>query len=258
MGSNYNGYFESVCYRPLLVFSREGDCRAAKLRPGNAHNADGWEELLSPEIERQQEMCKEVAFRADAAFLQPEVYESLEQRGLRYAIRIPANDALLRDISELLTRPAGRAGHKPVVWYKGFIYQAGSWKTARRAVANVVHHVGELFPRVGFLATDLTLPSRAVVRFYNRRDTAEQWIKEGKHEVKMARLSCHRFRSNEARLWLSVIAYNLGSLWGASGGATSVARYYWLLWLLPAEGRLKRRLFAAVVGHIELLPLPVG
>ncbi len=61
--------------------------------------------------------------------------------------------------------------------------------------------------------TNLTLPSRAVVRFYNNRGTAEQWIKEGKQAVRMTRLSCHRFRSNEVRLWLSVIAYNLGNLW---------------------------------------------
>jgi hypothetical protein len=51
-----------------------------------------------------------------------------------------------------------------------------------------------------------------VVRFYNKRGTSEQWIKEGKQAVKMTRLSCHRFRSNEVRLWLSVIAYNLGNL----------------------------------------------
>jgi hypothetical protein len=31
----------------------------------------------------------------------------------------------------------------------------------------------------------------AVVRFYNKRGTAEQWIKEGKQAVKMTRLSCH-------------------------------------------------------------------
>jgi len=29
----------------------------------------------------------------------------------------------------------------------------------------------------------------------------------------MTHLSCHRFRANEVRLWLSVIAYNLGDLW---------------------------------------------
>ena len=80
-------------------------------------------------------------------------------------------------------------------------------------VAKVEHHQGELFPRVGFIVTNLSLPSRAVVRFYNKRGTAEQWIKEGKQAVKMTRLSCHRFRSNEVRLWLSVIAYNLGNLW---------------------------------------------
>jgi len=55
--------------------------------------------------------------------------------------------------------------------------------------------------------------SRAVVRFYNKRGTAEQLIKGGKQAVKMTRLSCHRFGSNEVRLWLSVIAYNLGDLW---------------------------------------------
>jgi hypothetical protein len=52
--SAYNGHFESTCYHPLLLFNREGDCLAAKLRPGNVHSANGWEEMLLPEIERQQ------------------------------------------------------------------------------------------------------------------------------------------------------------------------------------------------------------
>jgi len=38
--SAYNGHFESTCYHPLLLFDREGDCLAAKLRPGNVHSAD--------------------------------------------------------------------------------------------------------------------------------------------------------------------------------------------------------------------------
>ena len=44
-----------------------------------------------------------------------------------------------------------------------------------------------------FIVTNLQIPNRAVVRFYNKRGKAEQWIKEGKQAVKMARLSCHRF-----------------------------------------------------------------
>lgn len=67
-----------------------------------------------------------MVFRADAAFAKPEIYEALEERGAKYAIRLPANDSLVRDAEELLTRPVGRPSYKPVVWYKGFLYQAAS------------------------------------------------------------------------------------------------------------------------------------
>lgn len=118
-------------------------------------------------------------------------------------------------------RPVGRPSHKPVVWYKSFPYQAESWNKARRVVAKVDFYCGELFPRVGFIVSNLEIGSRTVVRFYSKRGTAEQWIKEGKQAVKMTRLSCHRFRLNEVRLCLSVIAYNL-KLWRRldSGSAT--------------------------------------
>ena len=61
-------------------------------------------------------------FRADAAFAKPEIYEALEERGVKYAIRIPANENLQRDIEELLKRPVGRPGKKPLVEYKSFLY----------------------------------------------------------------------------------------------------------------------------------------
>jgi hypothetical protein len=177
----------------------------------------------------------------------------------------------------MVSRLVGRPSHKPVVWYKSFLYEAASWKTARRVVAKVEFHFGELFPRVGFIATNLTLPSRAVVRFYNKRGTAEQWIKEGKQAVKITRLSCHRFRSNEVRLWLSVIAYNLGNLWRrlvlpkrighwsltslqqrlvkTGGRLVKHARYYWLL---LAESHLTRRLFGAMLDRIARPQFPTG
>ena len=80
------------------------------------------------------------------------------------------------------------------------IHSQGGQLTARRLVAKAEFQFGELFPRVGFIVTNLETDSRAVVRFYNKRGTTEQWIKEGKQAVKMTRLSCHRFRSNEVRL----------------------------------------------------------
>jgi Transposase DDE domain group 1 len=275
--SAYNGHFASTCYHPLLLFNREGDCLAVKLRPGNVHGAEQWEKVLLPEIERQQAQGKNVVVRADAAFAKPEVYEALEARGVKYAIRIPSNDILEREVAELLTRSVGRPSHKPVVRYKSFRYQAASWTTARRVVAKVEWHCGELFPRVGFIVTTLEADGRAVVRFYNKRGTAEQWIREGKQAVKMTRLSCHRFRANEVRLWLTVIAYTLGNLWRrlalpkridtwsltslqqrlmkTGGRLVKHARYYWLL---LAEGHLTRRLFGSIVQRLATLSVPAG
>jgi hypothetical protein len=276
-GSAYNGHFESVCYHPLLLFNQHGDCLAAKLRPGNVSSAEDWDELLLPEIERQQAEGKRVTFRADAAFAKPELYEALEGRTVDYVIRIPANKNLELEIEDILFRPPGRPSAKPLVRYKSFQYQAESWSKSRRIVAKVEHHQGELFPRVGFLVTNMALPSRSLVRFYNKRGTAEQWIKEGKQATHWTRLSCHRFRANEVRLQLSVLAYNLGNLWRRLGlprrikslSLTSLqqrlmktggrllkhARYYWLL---LAEGHLNRRLFGDMLHKIWALPLPNG
>jgi hypothetical protein len=93
----------------------------------------------------------------------------------------------------------------------------------------------------------------------------------------MTRLSCHRFRSNEVRLWLSVIAYNLGNLWRrlvlpkgigtwsltslqqrlvkTGGRLIKHARYYRLL---LADSHLTRHLFGSMLRRIEALPLPTG
>ncbi len=65
-------------------------------------------------------------------FAKQEVYEALEKRGVKYAIGIPANDILQRDIEESLKPPVGRPVKKPVVEHKGFLYQAAGWKWARR------------------------------------------------------------------------------------------------------------------------------
>ncbi len=111
----------------------------------------------------------------------------------------------------------------------------------------------------------------------NKRGTAEQWIKEGKQATHWTRLSCHRFRANEVRLQLSILAYNLGNLWRrlvlppritrwsltslqqrlvkTGGRLVKHARYYWLL---LAEGHLTRRLFGEMLRRIWALPVPGG
>ena len=229
--SAYNGHFESMCYHPLLLFNRDGDCLAAKLRPGSVHSAEDWEELLLPEIERQQRMEKEVVFRADAAFAQPEVYESSEQRGVQYAIRMAANKSLELEIEDILFCPPGRSSRKPLVRYKSFRYQAESWARPRRIVAKVEHHPGELFARPGF-------------------------------EV---RLQLSVLAYNLGNLWRRLVLPQRIEKWSLTslqqrlvktgGRLVKHARYYWLL---LAEGHLTRRLFASMLGRIDGLALPSG
>ncbi len=207
----YNGHFEGMCYHPLFCFNQFGDCEGAVLRPGNVHSADGWKEFIEPMVERYLRMAVRLLFRADAAFAKPEIYEYMESKSIGYAIRLPANDILQREIAHLLVRPTEWPSRKPIIYYHDFAYQAQSWSTPRRVVAKVEWYQSELFPRVGFIVTNLSYPVKGIVNFYNGRGTAEQWIKEGKYALNWTRLSCHKFVANQVRFMLFILAYNLGN-----------------------------------------------
>jgi hypothetical protein len=127
-----------------------------------------------------KDTSRKLYFRADAAFARPDVYEYFEENLILYAIRLKANNNLYRQIEHLMTRPVGRPPKKLRVFYHDFNYQAASWKKSRRVIAKVEWHQGELFPRVGFIVTNMSAKAKNVVRFYNRRGLCEQYIKEGK------------------------------------------------------------------------------
>ena len=274
-GSAYNGHFDCTCYHPLFCFNQFGDVEQAMLREGNVHSAKDWREVLEPVVARYRGLDVPFYFRADAAFANPEIYEFLEAGGYGYAIRLPANEVLQREIEPLLTRPVGRPSDAPVVRYADLLYQAQSWERARRVVAKVEWHKGELFPRVGFIVTNLGRSAKRVVRFYNQRGTAEQWIKEGKNAVKWTRLSCHDFVDNQVRLQLFVLAYNMGNF--LRQAALPRAVRHWTLTTLReklikigakvvchsrqvifqmAEVAVPRAIFRAILEAIERLRLP--
>jgi hypothetical protein len=96
------------------------------LRRGHHHSAKFWRRVLLPVIERYRSHKIPKFFRGDAAFANPALYRLLEHEGYQYAIRIPANEVLEREIAQLLTRPVGRPPHKPIVLYAGFLYRAAS------------------------------------------------------------------------------------------------------------------------------------
>jgi len=209
--SVWNGHYQCTCYHPLFVFNQFGDLERCVLRPGNVHSADGWKGTLIPVIVRFQGKVTHIYFRADAAFAIPGLYECLEAERIKYAIRLPANQVLQNRIAYLLKRPVGRPPNEVRRYYASFSYRAASWSKPRRVVAKVEWHPGELYPRVGFIVTNMSRPAERVVAFYNKRGTAEQWIKEGKGTIKWTRLSCRTFAANAVRLQLHALAYNLGN-----------------------------------------------
>jgi hypothetical protein len=210
-GSAYNGHFGCTCYHPLFVFNQFGDLERCSLRPGNVHSAADWRDVLEPVVARYRHGMKRRYFRGDAAYATPGIYEFLEAEGYKYTIRLPANAVLQERIGWLLKRPVGRPPNEVRRYYASFSYQAASWSKPRRVVAKVEWHPGELYPRVGFIVTNMTRPAERVTLFYNHRGTAEQHIKEGKNAIVWTRLSCRRFASNAVRLQLHALAYNLAS-----------------------------------------------
>src|SRR5512135_877586 len=271
-GSACNGHFGCTCYHPLFVFNQFGDLERVMLRRGNRHSAKFWRRVLLPVIARYRGMKIPKFFRGDAAFASPKLFGVLEQEGYWYAIRLKANAVLERQIAHLLKRPVGRPSKKPKVFYHSFRYQAKSWDRARRVVAKVEWHAGELFPRVGFVVTNLRRSPKRVIKFYNGRGTAEQGIKQGKNALNWTRLSCRRFRDNRMRLPLFALAYNLANFlrhlalprsvrtWTLTTlreklikiGAKVVSHAKAVTFQL-AEVAVPRALFAAILGRIGRL-----
>src|SRR3984893_1995626 len=126
---------------------------------------------------------------------------------------------LQEEIGYPLKRPVGRPPHEVRRYYASFSYQAQNWKKPCRVVAKVEWHPGELYPRVGFVVTNLARPAERVVTFYNQRGIAEQWIKEGKAAIRWTRPSCRSFAANAVRLQLHAVAYNLGKFHANPGDA---------------------------------------
>jgi hypothetical protein len=188
-----------------------GDLERCALLPGNVHSADEWDTVLNPSWRDIKARSHASIFGLTRASPIPRVYEFFEAERIRYAIRLPANRVLQHRIGNLLKHPVGRPPNEVRRLHAYFSYQAASWTKPRRVIAEVAWYPGELYPRVGFIMTNMRRPDECVVAFYNKRGTCEQWIKEGKGALKWTRLPCRTFTANAVRLQLHALAYNLGN-----------------------------------------------
>jgi len=136
--------------------------------------------VLEPVMTRYRHAMKRRHFRGDAAFATPDLYEFLEAEGYRYTIRLPASAVLQESTARLPRRAVGRPLREVRRLHASFSCRARSWPKPRRVVAKVEWHPGELYPRVGFIVTNMMRPAERVVAFHDQRGTAERWIGEGR------------------------------------------------------------------------------
>jgi DDE family transposase len=101
--------------------------------------------------------------------------------------------------------------HEVLRLHANFSYQAGSWTKPRRVIAKVEWHPGELYPRVGFIVTNVRRPAeRASLPSTTSAGHASNGSRRAR-AIKWTRLSCRTFAANAVRLQLHALAYNLGN-----------------------------------------------
>lgn len=223
-GVLFNGFYDSWCYLPLLVFvsydiAPEPQLLAAILRHGKAHPTAGAISALRhllPRLRRLHPKAR-ILVRLDGGFLSPEMLDFLDvQSRTDYIVGLAKNAVVVRKIEKLMVQ-AIAASHRErrTVTLFGEVdgYSAKSWRgTIRRVVGKAeVVVLGDREPRPNprFVVTNLRQSPRHVYAVYCDRGEVENRIKELKCGLAIDRTSCHRFVANQLRLLLTTIAYAL-------------------------------------------------
>jgi len=233
-GSAYNGHYGIRCYHPLVASVEGRWFLGARLRPGNAHTADGGLDFVLPILEWLRSVQKRVWLRADAGFPECKFLERLETEAVPYVCRLRSNAVLERLAEPFLHRPPGRPPAEGRTWLHELSYQAGRWNKARRVVLVVVERPDEqqhLFLDSFFLLTSATAEeesAEALLARYRKRGSAEADFGDCNTALSPALSSAPRpknhyagrvlrssvkvhdaFAANEAELLLTLLAANL-------------------------------------------------
>jgi len=213
----YNHHYGHYIYHPLLVFDGEsGDCICARLRGGGACAKARAQSHLNRIITRIKEAFPDrqirIRLRADAGFMDPDLYTMLEEEMITWTINLARNTVLEEKTEELLTRVKQEyedtKGKEKITRYTDFHYSASTWECKRRVCAKV--ECGPQGVNRRYVVTYMYGESpKEVFEFYEQRGESENFIKEIKNGFSGDRLSCTDFVANAFRLLEYVLAYNL-------------------------------------------------
>lgn len=217
-GYSYNYHYSSTGFHPLLLFDGiTGDLIKAELRSGNVYTSRNVVSFMGPVIKHYKKHYKDVycIIRADSGFAKPEFYKLAEEHDVPYAIRLKSNAKLSLIIKEYLYDFYDEFGSdysKSHTTYGEFMYCANSWDMERRVCFKIQRKAGELLPNCAFVVTSMDADPKDVMKFYSKRGSMENFIKEAKLDFGMDTLSHSSYMTNANRMMQIVLAYNLNNL----------------------------------------------
>jgi len=214
-GEGFNFHYQAHGYHPLLCYDGlTGDLLKAELRDGTMYcskEADGFMQALLDEfIADYPDMP--LYLRGDSGFASPDLYEVLESKDCKYAIRLKEN-AKLRELAgdenQALYHATRFNQVDYAVEYGEFMYQAGSWSHPRRVIFKIEKPYGQMVHMYTFIVTTMEMAPYQVIQFYCGRGKMENYIKEGKSGFDFASVSSSSKLVNANRLLIHGLAYNL-------------------------------------------------
>ena len=214
-GEGFNYHYQSHGYHPLVCYDGiTGDLLKIQLRDGTDYSSTGVEEFLQPLLDEFQSDYPDIPLllRGDSGFTKPELYEQCETNGISYVIRLKASQPLYKlasYIDDNLTDATKNDVVSYAVQYGEFMYQASSWKYPRRVVCKVEKPVNQFIHMYTFIVTNMNSSPEQLIKFYCKRGTMENFIKESKNGFDFAAVSSSSKIVNVNRLQIHAMAYNI-------------------------------------------------
>ena len=216
-GAKYNSHYRANGFHPLVAFDGlTGDFIKAELRAGNVYTSRNVVSFLGPVISRYKNKYEKTTrvVRADSGFAMPRLYELLEDNDTLYAIRSKAYKTLYT-LAKGITEEMDILTSKNILDYKvvygEFLYEAKGWGEKRRVVVKIEKPEGQMVYNYTFIVTNMTSSPEDVIRFYSKRGTMENFIKESKNGFGFKTLSSTQYIANANKLQISLLAYNFNN-----------------------------------------------
>ena len=214
-GEGFNFHYQNHGYHPLVCYDgMTGDLLKIELRNGTDYSSTGVVEFLQPLLDEFLEDYPEIPLllRGDSGFATPFLYNQCETNGTSYAIRLKQNQTLRRlaaGIEEDLLEKTRSDKISYTVSYGEFMYQAGSWDYPRRVVCKIEKPTGQLIHMYTFIVTNMDSSPEDLIRFYCKRGSMENFIKESKNGFDFASVSSSSMLVNANRVQVHALAYNI-------------------------------------------------